>query len=331
MHQILMNFDDAVAYIEAGKTLLIAGDESLLEKLPKGNWIAGTIPYFTSPEEGGLESSDKIFVTDISYATKSISIKDYTSDTIDLIYKEGGEGGLSFIIIPGLSQTHISFALKAPNFENFGSQPLVGWISGINLNDMGKAKPKVYNGNTGKKSEDEALVMHVELIEGKSVDVGIINLFEQGNGDTLTFPETTFSTETVMVNGREQNFAEYIQKNNLDPRLPLVADYYGALINISFQNVSLEKGVDFYAPVFSGVEYKLASPVIDYSKSFDLHLKENEMTGKQILFSCNCILNYVYSELEGKKTEPFVGPFTFGEIAYQLLNQTLIYVDISDI
>ena len=49
-----------------------------------------------------------------------------------------------------------------------------------------------------------------------------------------------------------------------------------------------------------------------------------------VVFSCNCILNYLYSELEGKKTGSFVGPITFGEVAYQLLNQTLVYLKIED-
>lgn len=35
--------------------------------------------------------------------------------------------------------------------------------------------------------------------------------------------------------------------------------------------------------------------------------------------------------LEGKKTGDVTGPVTFGEIAYQLLNQTLVYLNIIDI
>jgi hypothetical protein len=50
-----------------------------------------------------------------------------------------------------------------------------------------------------------------------------------------------------------------------------------------------------------------------------------------IVFSCNCILNYLYSELEGKQTGGIIGPITFGEVAYQLLNQTLAYLTISEI
>ncbi|WP_027180005.1 DUF6976 family protein [Maridesulfovibrio bastinii] len=330
MQQQLMNINEAAEQISAGKTLLLAGDESLFKQLPQGKWIGGSIPYFISREEGGISSKDKLFVTDISEIAEEINIRSYDSKSIDDVYTDAGTGGISFIIIPASSSTHISFALNAPNFNNFGSQPLVGWISGVLLEDIDKIKPKVFNGETGEEFEDEALVMHVDMVKGKSVDVGIINLFEQGSEDTLTFEEKSFSTQDVFVNGKRVNYANYISKKNLDIKLPLVADYYGARVNISFQHASSNDGVAFYAPVFSGIEYKHAKPVDDYAAEFVRQIKENEVDGKTILFSCNCILNYLYSDLAGKQTEPFVGPLTFGEIAYQLLNQTLVYVDIED-
>ncbi len=316
--------------IAAGKILLLAGDEGLLAQLPKGHWIGGTIPYFISSDQGGLLSSDKIFATDISDIAESVTLKKYDADTLGTVYMDAGDGGFSFIIIPASSPAHVSFALNAPNYSDFGSQPLVGWISGVKLDDLGKIKPKVFSGVTGNSYEDEALVMHVTLAPGKAIDVGIINIFEQGEGDTLTFNQDAFSTETVMVNGVKRNFAEYIAENELDIKLPLVADYCGALINISFQAVSPEDGVSFYAPVFSGVRYKHAKHFDDYAAAFSKQLMDNNVAGKKIAFSCNCILNYLYSGLEGKKTDPFVGPITFGEIAYQLLNQTLVYIDIHD-
>jgi len=46
------------------------------------------------------------------------------------------------------------------------------------------------------------------------------------------------------------------------------------------------------------------------------------------VYTCNCILNFLYGELEGKVIGSFDGPVTFGEIAYQLVNQTLVYVSI---
>ena len=48
-------------------------------------------------------------------------------------------------------------------------------------------------------------------------------------------------------------------------------------------------------------------------------------------FSCNCILNYLYGKLEGKKTGHVTGPITFGEIAHVLLNQTMVQLHLRDL
>src|SRR2546428_5124442 len=48
-----------------------------------------------------------------------------------------------------------------------------------------------------------------------------------------------------------------------------------------------------------------------------------------VAFACNCTLNYVYGKLDGARVG-LPGPFTFGEIAYQLLNQTMVYCDVVD-
>ena len=106
-----------------------------------------------------------------------------------------------------------------------------------------------------------------------------------------------------------------------------MADYSGAMINTSFQEVDKDgRRVSFYAPIFRGVEYKVAAPVADYVTAFGRRLPRS--AADSIAFSCNCILNYLYSDLEGKRTGNVTGPITFGEIAYQLLNQTLAYVTI---
>jgi hypothetical protein len=331
MNQGIFSLAEVSDKIRNGDTLLLAGEETLLEQLPKGKWIAGTIPYFIAPDAGGLVSQEKIFVTDISAVVKEVRIEALDQDQLGKVYS-GGEGSdFSFIIIPAMSGVHSGFALNAPNFKDFGARPLVGWISGVHLDDLGKASPKVFNGESGLAEEQKAMVMHVSLVAGKTVDVGIINLFEQGDGDTLTFFKDGFSCTDVAVNGVKENFAKYINGKGLDTKLPLVADYYGALINISFQNVDIDAGeVQFYAPVFSGVRYKHAKVIDNYSAAFTDQLKNLNIQGKDVVFSCNCILNYLYSELEGKQTPPFVGPITFGEIAYQLLNQTLVYLSIQD-
>jgi hypothetical protein len=115
-------------------------------------------------------------------------------------------------------------------------------------------------------------------------------------------------------------------EKGLDVKLPLVADYNGALLNLSFQTVDLAtRRVTLYAPVFEDVTYRIAAPLRqDYAEAFGRELAARAI---QPVFACNCILNYLYGELEGKKIGDMVGPITFGEIAYMLLNQTMVYLD----
>jgi hypothetical protein len=333
MRQTITNVADVKKQIEAGRKLLLAGDEDALRQLPKGDWIGGTIPYFISSDQGGMVSRDLICATDITEVVESIDVVTYDQNTLARIYSEGPAHGFSFILIPAASKTHLSFALNAPNYKDFGVRPLIGWVAGVHLSDLGKKTPKVINGQTGDVLDEGALVLQATLPPGKAAEIGIINLFEQGDGDILTFNTDDFAAKDVMVNGERRNLSAYIVKNKLDTKLPLVADYYGALVNISFQDVDEVEGlVKFYAPVFSGIRYKHARPVADYVKSFNEQLgKGCNIDPSRLVFSCNCILNYLYSELEGKKTEPFTGPVTFGEIAYQLLNQTLVYLEIVDV
>ncbi len=315
--------------IAQGKKLLLAGDERVLEQLPPGDWIGGTIPYFMT-EQGGMATKDQVYVTELPGTISDIAIKVYDESTLPHVYTDAAKNGFSIIIIPAMCTTHLSFALNAPNYKDFAIHPLIGWISGVHLDDLGKIKPKVFSGLTNTVLEDGAVVMHVTLPPGRVADVGILNIFEQSAGDTITFPQDGFSAREVYINGVKTNFAEYISAQHLDTRLPLVADYYGAMVNVSFQSVdAANRQVHFYAPVFAGLRYKHAKPIENYVRQFTSQMPTK--LGKQIVFSCNCILNYLYSELEGKQTGGITGPITFGEVAYQLLNQTMVYLTIIDL
>ncbi|MBU1230343.1 MAG: hypothetical protein KKA55_09895 [Proteobacteria bacterium] len=333
MRQHFLGTDEVSELILDGRTLILAGDERALRTLPRGDWLGGTIPYFITGEQGGVCSRDKIFVTDLTGVVTDAAIAFYDQSTLARVYAEGPRHGFSFIIIPATNMTHLFFALKAPGFRDFGVRPLIGWIAGIHLDDLGKKTPKVFNGKTLEVFEEGALVLHAELPADKVAEIGIVNLFEQGEGDTLVFPSDGFVAKSVLVNGEKMNLAAYLLDRKLDTRLPLVADYYGVPVNISFKTVHEADGtVEFYAPVFSGVRYRHAKPVADYGDGFrQLILSGSGLEADRVVFSCNCILNYVYSELEGKKSEPFTGPMTFGEIAYQLLNQTLVYLQLHDL
>lgn len=327
MNNKLHDKQSVINMINEGQNLILAGDENILNELPAGSWIAGTIPYFMD-KDGGCSTADKIFVTQLPDCVQSVSIKAYSADTVKNVYAQGPSNGFGVIIIPATSSTHASFALDSHTYEGFAMHPLIGWISGVFLEDLGKVSPKVFDGTTKTVMEDGAIVMNVELPANKIVDIDIINVFEQGDGDDITFPTDGFNAKDVYINGTKTNFVDYLISNDIDLKLPLVANMYGAMINTSFQGLNEdEKQADLYAPVFKGVPYKIAKPVEDYGKDFTSKIPKD---ATNVFFSCNCILNYLYAQLEGKQTGDFTGPITFGEIAYQLLNQTLAYITIQD-
>jgi hypothetical protein len=315
--------------LSSGKRLLLAGDEEILKRVPYGAWIGGTIPYFMT-EEGGQSTRNQIYVTELPEYIEIVSVKVYDKTTISNVYSDIPSNGFSIIIMPASSATHLEFALNAPKYQDFASRPLIGWISGVHLNDVGKLKPKVILGGMNKVLEDGAVVCHLRLPDTHIAELGIVNIFEQGSGDTIVFPETGFTIHEVAVNGVKTNFADYIIEKHLDTKLPLVADYFGTMVNVSFQSVDKEKReVHLYAPVFAGMAYKHAKPINDYVDQFTSQVPA--FLNQQAVFSCNCILNYQYSGLEGKKVGEITGPATFGEVAYQLLNQTMVYVKVTNL
>lgn len=329
MDSVMLSVEEVAAKIAQGKRLLVAGDERLLNQLPSGNWIGGTIANFIT-EQGGACTREKIHTVELPDFICGMDIRTYDEESIHHVYKDAPENGFSVIIIPAKSKVHLSFALNAPDYEGFAIRPLIGWISGVHLDDLDKITPKVHNGVTAEAIEDGAVVMHVSLPKNRVADIGIINIFEQGDEETITFSTDGFSATDAYINGEKKCFGEFIFHKKLDKRLPLVADYHGVMINTSFkEGERLEKEVEFYAPVFSGLRYKHAKPVDDYVNKYIAQLPEG--LGHQILFSFHCILNYIYSELDGKKIADITGPTTFGEIAYQLLNQTMVYLRIIEL
>ncbi len=325
MTQQLCSVKDVEALIRRGSGLLLAGDETLLRRLPRGKWIAGTIPYFMT-EAGGLVDRQRIFVNELPDGLQCVAIRRYSDGDIAKVYSDLPSSGIGVMIAPASSRVHLSFALNAPTYPKFAIRPLIGWISGMHLSELGKATPRVFDGTSGEALDQHAVVMHISVPSGKVAELGILNIFQEGEGPAITFPSNGFAATEVKIDGRPRNLAQFIHETGLDTRLPLVADYCGANINVSFQAVDEGKGeVKFYAPVFAAATYHHAQPVADYVAEFDSNLP----TGiERIAFSCNCILNYLHSGLEGRKTSGIVGPITFGEIAYQLLNQTMAYLTI---
>ncbi len=323
---MFVTLDEAKKTILEGKILHIAADESLLEQLPQGKWIAGTTPYFIT-ENGGITCKDRLFIHEIGDAIDCKTMV-YNSTTVLDVSRDAYKNGMSFLVMPFASDAAVYYAREAPNSRDLLMNPTVGWISGFDLSTDSYAK--VYDGVNGASYKDKAVALHICLPDNKCASLGIVNIFSTDeNNASILFPDNTLTAKKCVINGKEVVFADYIAEKGIDTQLPLVADYNGIYINVSIKNVSTENGtVDLYAPVFKDKEYRFASQVNDYAESFSEQLKP--FSNVKPVFSCNCILNYLYGKLDGKATPPFSGPVTFGEVAYQLLNQTLVYAEIID-
>ena len=319
---MLMTFDETSKRIGGGELLHIAGTEELLKKLPKGNWIGGSTEYFMA-KEGGTVSGEQLFVTTFPYA--DFSIKSYDADDVRNVALDAYDNGFSIAIVPFDSAVHKTYAEKAPGFEDMFIKNVAGWIAGLNLGKAGQT-PIAVNGQTGEAFADKAAVLHIGVPEDKAVTIGVINIFSQDEeSPVIEFTEDGFSAVKCLINGEERVFADYIAENGIDTKLPLVGDYSGNGVNVSFKSIQ-DGVVNLYAPVFTGIKYRIAKSVSNYAEELNNHLAD--FRDAHSVFSCICILNFLYGELEGKNIELFRGPVTFGEIAYQLVNQTLVYVSV---
>ena len=320
---MLMTFDKASKLIADGRLLHIAGTETLLKRLPKGNWVGGTTEYFMV-REGCKVSGSLLFVTEFSH--ENFSIRSYAGHEIGRVAADAFDNGYSIVIVPFDSEVHKEYAQNAAGFEGMFLKNIAGWVAGANLGEPGQT-PATVNGSTGEACSDKAVALHLEVPPDQTVCVNIVNIFAQDESSpVISFPEEGFSADRCLIDGQEVSFADYLTQNGVDTKLPLVGDYSGSGVNISIKSV--ENGVvQFYAPVFSGIQYRMARGISDYAKAFNSRLAGH--TDADAVFSCNCILNFLYGELEGKRIEAFSGPITFGEIAYQLVNQTLVYVTVS--
>jgi hypothetical protein len=325
---MLATVEDVKRLLSQGKKLALAADEKLLDALPRGEWIAGTIPYFMT-EDGGQVTRDKLYVDVMPSFLQSCRIDLYGEPELPRIAQESPEKGFSIVILPAFSKVHQDYALNAASYDGIFLKSIFGWVSGIHLSDLGSASPKVFSGPTGESSSAKAVVMHVELPAEYRSTINVVNIFEQGDGDEIAFPLGGFQVADCFINGKKKNFHDYVVENKLDTRLPLVADFCGTMVNVSIQGLlEKEKTVQFYAPVFEGVNYRVAKPVEDYAAKFHVAVPARDL---KPAIACNCILNFLYGELEGKKTGAITGPMTFGEIAYQLLNQTMVSLEINKI
>jgi hypothetical protein len=323
----LVSLTEANALIDSGRRLHIAGDEAVLRRLHRGTWIGGTIPYFLT-RAGGVVEKERAFVTELPDVVTQVSTRFIDIGHIPAISTEAPRNGFSIVIAPGMSDIHTTYGLTANSIPGIHENPIVGWISGIHLDELGRSTPKVFDGATGEVADNRIVVMHATLPNNKVAVIGTINLFKPGAGDGIVFQEPSFAARECTINGRPEDFYDYAVRKSLDLRLPLITELGGQFVNVSFQAIDAEsRSVKFYAPVMRNRVYRQAAPLADYRAAL---IGATENLSLSPVFSCNCILNYLYGGLEGEQYIPVPGPATFGELAHVLVNQTLVYLTLMD-
>jgi hypothetical protein len=273
--------------------------------------------------------SDKLLVQQLPTSKQDgWTISVYDEKSITHISEDAPTNGYTLLMIPAFSEVHMVYGKDAPHFKDLFTHPIVGWITGVHLDDLDKKKPKVFNGATGAIYTDLALACHLPLPAGKRALVKIVNIFQRSDEPDIRFETDGFTVTDCWINTEKTNLARWLAQNKVDTQLPMIADYDGVLVNVSIRSVDTEANkVSLYAPVFKGMIYRMAKPMPDYVDAFKL--ATSGMSG-DIPFACNCVLNYLYGKLEGARAG-LPGPCTFGEIAFQLLNQTMVYFDIIDV
>src|SRR5205809_1726331 len=249
------------------KLFAVAGGERLPGRLPKGRLLGGNLPFLMSDGGGGLTTRDSLMVQELLTDERAApKIKFYDKNTIARVTEDAPANGYTFVMIPAFSEVHLAYGKDAPRFKDLFAHPIVGWVTGIHLHDLGKETPKVFNGKTGEVFANQAIACHVSLPAGKTADVELVNIFERSEGPDNRFETDGFGPVTgCSINGKKTNFARCLTEKPVDTKLPLMPAYNGALINVSIQGVDPKAGtVSLYAPVFRDRSYCLAKPIQDY-------------------------------------------------------------------
>lgn len=327
MKRQLYTKTEVINFINEGRIMLLSACSAVLDCLPKGNWIGGSSPYFMD-SSGGVHTEEKIFVDDFTDIAEQYKISIYNADNIKNIAINSFENGFTLLVIPLDSDTHREFGINSLAYDKIFNNPVVGYVAGPTVDDTQKSVSKVYNGSTNKSHNQEAVAIHIKLHRNQVARAEILNV-ETINPDSpsIEFPKTSFVQSDCTIDGEPANIADFILENKLKENYLIIANYNGALINRDIKHIDTDKReVSFHSPIFDDETYYLANINDNYQKLFDTKLAERK---SNIPYSCSCVSYYLVGNLINKKIN-MEGVFAFGEIAFQLLNRTLVFLEIDD-
>ena len=322
MTQGLFTISEVSEMILSGKSLLLAGDHRLLSQLPAGKWIGGSTPFFILYPENRTTSFDKIFVTQLPEFVTKTEIREYDETNIQNIFNDAPQNGFTVLIMPYASLVAIEYSKNVTEYENFAAKPVCGWLSGQPLDIILTEKSYTGSGLGSCISSEKGVAMHISLPLNKYAEIHIFNPYKQGSGDSIMFEENSLTVRDAIINGEKRNFAEYLRGISYDMQMPLVANYSGAMINDVICAIG-ESEVPMSAPVFKHVDYRLA--IVDDA------IAEPLLVSEQIVFSVTCIGNFLQPDVCAQYLKKMNGPVVFGEIAYQQIGQTTVYVTVDNV
>ncbi len=330
MENKLYSKQEVIDFINNGRVMLLTGSDKALAGLPKGNWIGGTSPYFV--DSIGKLDEEKIFVDDFTLVAQNCKLAVYDEKNIQDIAKNGYKNGFVVVTLPIDSQVYYTFANNALSYDNMFDNPVVGYVASTKFEDYGKASAYTAIGKDGNLTNKLAAVLYVELPDYLSARAEIENFDTiDTKSPKLVFPKTGFVQSDCTIDGKPGNIADFFE-NTIKPRLggytQMITSQNGALINRDIKIVDPKKGeVTFFSPVIAEDEYYLVDSSADYLSIFNSSLgsKRND-----VLSCFSCISYFFGGKFEGKSVCKN-GVYTFGEIGYQLLNKTIVTLEIDKV
>jgi hypothetical protein len=320
-----MTPEAANALIARGAVLHIAGDEPVLRRLDRGTWIGGTTPYMLT-SGGGMVERERVFVTELPVRADAVTTHLIDIGRIPAISTEAPRNGFTIVIAPAMSDVHTIYSLTAASIPGIRDIPLMGWVSGVHVDDRGTRTAKVFNGVTGEISADRMVVLHAALPPGQEAAVRIVNLVRPEAGDEFVFDAPSFTVRECTINGAREDLYEYAVRKKIGVHQPLVTDLNGEPICVSMKAVDDDaRAVHFFAPVMRGRVYRLGDAVSGYRDRLIKIIQERAL---QPVLAFNCFHNYAFGGLMAPAPYPLPGPAVFGELAHVLMNQTLVCLSI---
>ncbi len=321
----LESVDAVVARINRGETLLLAGDPALLAKLPKGNWIAGSIPYFHDAK-GMHETRDLLAVDMPPVEATGMRIEVLAADEVTTIAKRARPGEYIYVIAPAFSDAVTSFVASEHDIPGLLNQPIVGWVTGVHLTEMGKGTPVAIDGRNGKVHANALVCAYIALPPSVRAVPTIVNVFEPGDGPVIEVEGDGTKHTYVLADGERRRFTAVLSENKHDTRFPVVTDS-GARFNVSFAGVDDATGeVSMFLPLVRGIEYRLARPLPDYRGALTAKIAAERP--KRPVHTSFCVLHYVHAGLANHMIGDYQAPLAFGELAYIMHNQTVVFLAI---